>query len=67
MRRDRERLTAHFRRHATRPRSTTNAQIVANTTYYHVNNGCLGIFNDGDPAGLSTAYTVTPKQAVTSP
>jgi len=29
--------------------------------------GCLGIFDSGDPATLSAAYTVTPKQAITSP
>jgi hypothetical protein len=29
--------------------------------------GCLGIFDNGNPATLSATYTVTPKQAITSP
>jgi hypothetical protein len=29
--------------------------------------GCLGLFENGDPATLSATYTVTPKQAITSP
>jgi hypothetical protein len=35
--------------------------------FYDVSTGCLGYFNDGDPATLSATYTVTPKQAITSP
>lgn len=38
-----------------------------NLHYYHVSNGCLGIVKDRDPATLSATYTVTPKQAITSP
>jgi hypothetical protein len=29
--------------------------------------GCLGLLNDGDPATISTTYTITPKQTITSP
>jgi hypothetical protein len=29
--------------------------------------GCLGLLNDGDPATISTTYTVTPMQTITSP
>jgi hypothetical protein len=34
--------------------------------WYHVS-GCLGLIKDGDPVTLSATYTVTPKQAITSP
>jgi hypothetical protein len=39
----------------------------SNLHYYDVSNGCLGIVKDRDPATLSATYTVTPKQAITSP
>ena len=38
-----------------------------NLHFYDVGPGCLGDFKDGDPATLSATYTVTPKQAITSP
>ena len=38
-----------------------------NLRFYGVSSGCLGDFHDGDPATLSATYTVTPKQAITSP
>ena len=34
--------------------------------WYNVT-GCLGIFNDGDGAALGAIFTVSPKQAITSP
>jgi hypothetical protein len=39
----------------------------SNLHFYDVSSGCFGIFNDGDPATLSATYTMTPKQAITSP
>jgi hypothetical protein len=38
-----------------------------NLHVYDVSTGCLGLVNDGDPAALGVTYTVTPKQAITSP
>ena len=38
-----------------------------NLHFYDVSDGCLGLFHDGDPATLSATYTVSPKQAITSP
>lgn len=38
-----------------------------NLHIYDVSSGCLGLVNDGNPAALSVTYTVTPKQAITSP
>jgi hypothetical protein len=35
--------------------------------HFYGTNGCLGLFDNGDPATLSATYTVTPKQAITSP
>ena len=35
--------------------------------FYDVSGGCLGGWNDGDPATLSVTFTVTPKQAITGP
>jgi hypothetical protein len=35
--------------------------------WYDVSNGCLGLVNSGDPATLSITYTLSPKQAITSP
>ena len=34
--------------------------------WYHVH-GCGGTVRDGDPATLSARYTITPRQAITSP
>ena len=38
-----------------------------NLHFYDVSSACLGLVNDGDTAALSITYTVTPKQAITSP
>jgi hypothetical protein len=38
-----------------------------NLHWYDVSSGCLGLVNDGNPAALGGAYTVTPEQAITSP
>ena len=38
-----------------------------NLHYYDVSNGCLGAFNDGDRATLGATFTISPKQAITSP
>jgi hypothetical protein len=38
-----------------------------NLHLYGVSRGCLGIFHDGDPVTLSATYTLSPKQAITSP
>ena len=38
-----------------------------NLHWYDVHSGCLGLVNSGDPATLSAAFTVSPKQAITSP
>ena len=38
-----------------------------NLHFYDVSSGCLGGWNDNDPATLSATYTVSPKQAITSP
>jgi hypothetical protein len=38
-----------------------------NLHVYDVNAGCLGLVSDGDTAVLPATYTVTPKQAITSP
>jgi hypothetical protein len=37
-----------------------------NLHWYHVS-GCAGLLGDGDPATLSAAYTLSPKQEITSP
>ena len=37
-----------------------------NLHWYHVS-GCAGLLGDGDPAALSAAYAVSPKQEITSP
>ena len=50
--------------------STGRLKVLAtggNLHYYDVSNGCLGLIDSGDPVTLSVTYTVTPKQAVTSP
>jgi hypothetical protein len=39
----------------------------SNLHFYDVTNSCLGSINDGDTASLSVTYTVSPKQAITSP
>ncbi len=38
-----------------------------NLHVYNVSAGCLGLVNEGDTAVLPATYTVTPKQAITSP
>lgn len=38
----------------------------SNLHFYHVS-GCLDLFKSGDSATFSIIYTVTPKQAITSP
>jgi hypothetical protein len=38
-----------------------------NLHFWNVSAGCLGLFNTGDRAALSVIFTVTPKQAITSP
>lgn len=38
-----------------------------NLHLYGVSRGCLGIFHDGDPVTISATYTLSPKQAITSP
>jgi hypothetical protein len=35
--------------------------------FYNVSSGCLGLWNDKDPLTVSGTYTITPKQAITSP
>jgi hypothetical protein len=35
--------------------------------HFHNVNGCAGLVRNGDPATLSTKFTVSPKQAITSP
>ena len=42
-------------------------QSTDNLTFQDVSAGCLGGWNDGDWATLGAIYTVTPKQAITSP
>jgi hypothetical protein len=37
-----------------------------NLHWYHLS-GCAGLVGDGDPATLSAAYTVSPRQTITSP
>lgn len=37
-----------------------------NLHFWHVN-GCGGLINNGDPAAVSAAYTITPRQVITSP
>ena len=39
----------------------------SNLHIYDVSQGCLGQSTTGDPATLSATYTVSPKQAITSP
>ena len=39
----------------------------SNLHIYDVSQGCLGQYDSGDPATLSATYTVSPKQAITSP
>jgi hypothetical protein len=38
-----------------------------NLHFWNVSDGCLGLFDSGDPATLSLTFTVSPKQAITSP
>ncbi len=39
----------------------------SNLHFYDVSPGCLGEFDSGDPATLSSTHAMTPKQAITSP
>jgi hypothetical protein len=49
--------------------STGRLTVLATTGNLHFWNvsACLGLFNDGDRATLGGAFTVSPKQAITSP
>jgi hypothetical protein len=52
--------------------SDSTGQLTVLTTggnlhIYDVTSGCLGLVHSGDPAALGVTYTVTPKQAITSP
>ena len=38
-----------------------------NLHFWNVSSGCLGLLNSGDRAALSVIFTVSPKQAITSP
>ena len=38
-----------------------------NLHVWNVSSGCLGLINSGDRATLTATYTVSPKQAITSP
>jgi hypothetical protein len=38
-----------------------------NLHFWNVSAGCLGLVNNGDRARLGAAFTVSPKQAITSP
>jgi hypothetical protein len=35
--------------------------------WYHVARHCAGIVNSGDAATLAASYTISPRQAITSP
>ena len=35
--------------------------------FWNVSSGCLGLINSGDRARLGTTFTISPKQAITSP
>jgi hypothetical protein len=45
----------------------TVAADSGNLHYWGVSKGCLGLVNDGDRATLGADFTVSPKQAITSP
>jgi hypothetical protein len=50
--------------------STGRLTVLATTGnlhFYDVSGGCLGLVNSGDRARLGGAFTVSPKQAITSP
>jgi hypothetical protein len=50
--------------------STHKLQIITSGStlqLYNASSGCLGLFNNGDPMTISGTYTITPKQAITSP
>ena len=52
--------------YANMPGKLTIHTAGGNLHWYHVS-GCAGLLGDGDPATLSAAYTVSPKQEITSP
>ena len=35
--------------------------------FWNVGSGCLGLYNTGDHVTISGTYTITPRQAITSP
>ena len=45
----------------------TVSATTGNLHFWNVNAGCLGLFDRGDVARLGGAFTVGPKQAITSP
>jgi hypothetical protein len=49
----------------------STAKLKARTTggslHFYIVSGCAGLFRNGDPATLSATFTVSPKQAITSP
>ena len=50
--------------------STSQLTVLAhsgNLHFWNVSSGCLGLVNTGDRARLSATFTVSPKQAITSP
>jgi hypothetical protein len=62
--------TAHNGRVAFRYADSTGQLTVLTTgsnLHFYGTNGCLGLFDNGDPATLSATYAVSPKQAITSP
>jgi len=52
--------------YANMPGKLTIHTAGGNLHWYHVS-GCAGLLGDGDPATLSAAYTVSPKQEIISP
>jgi hypothetical protein len=40
---------------------------IGNLHFWNVSEGCLGLVNSGDRARLGATFTVSPKQAITSP
>jgi hypothetical protein len=62
--------TAHDGRVAFRYADSTGRLKVltaGGNLHFYGTNGCLGLFGNGDPATFSATYTVSPKQAITSP
>jgi hypothetical protein len=53
-----------------RGQSTGQLTVLAaggNLHVWNVRSGCLGLVNSGDRARLGVTFTVSPKQAITSP